>query len=113
MKLLFDQNSSHRIIKKLPKAFKDCNQVRNLSLVNASDIEIWNFAKTNNFHVVTFDADFFNIAQLNGHPPKIIWIRSGNLTTNKIVELLTKHKNTISEFVLDNEYKNLSCLEIT
>jgi predicted nuclease of predicted toxin-antitoxin system len=61
---------------------------------------------------ITFDADFYDISVINGHPPKIIWIRSGNLTTKEIVSLLNHHKTIIEKFLINDDYRNVSCLEI-
>lgn len=47
MKLLFDQNISPKILKKLPDKFSDCQQVRFLGLEDAADVEIFRYAKTN------------------------------------------------------------------
>ncbi len=46
---------------------------------------------------------------LFGHPPKVIWIRTGNLTTKAIMSLLLNHKEEISWFIDDAK---LGCLEI-
>lgn len=72
MKLLFDQNISFKIISKLQNTFPKARQVRELGLENATDYEIWFFAKQNNYAVVTFDADFYDMSNLYGHPPRII-----------------------------------------
>ena len=40
-------------------------------LENASDRKIWEFAKKEGFTIVTFDADFYDLVTLFGHPPKI------------------------------------------
>lgn len=90
MKLLFDQNISYRIINLLSEYFPDCKQVRTLSLENDKDIEIWNFAKENNFVIVTFD--FINLSNLYGLPPKVIWLKIGNNTTNSIANYLFNHQ---------------------
>ena len=45
MKLLFDQNISFRITKKINPVFPNSKHVRELALEDASDIEIWRFAK--------------------------------------------------------------------
>jgi predicted nuclease of predicted toxin-antitoxin system len=66
MKLLFDQNISHRIIHKLKSIFPGCTQVRLEGLENATDTNIWNYAKKYGFSIVTFDADFYDLATLNG-----------------------------------------------
>jgi predicted nuclease of predicted toxin-antitoxin system len=47
MKLLFDQNISFRIEKKLNINFQFSKHVSNIGLKDADDIEIWKFAKKN------------------------------------------------------------------
>lgn len=59
--LLFDQNISHRIISLLEDTYNNVGQVRILGLENKTDIEIWNYAKNNNYCIVTFDSDFINL----------------------------------------------------
>lgn len=61
MKLLFDQNISFRLIRKITDLFPDSKQVRELSLENSTDIEIFNYAKKFGFTIVTFDSDFFDL----------------------------------------------------
>ena len=74
MKLLFDQNISYRITHQLKEYFSECRHVFDCKLTDCEDLEIWKFAKENDFVIVTFDADFYDISILNGHPPKIIWL---------------------------------------
>ena len=81
MKILFDQNISFRIVPKLIDHFPDCKHISDCGLMDSEDPEIWQFAKKNDYSIVTFDSDFYDISIINGHPPKIIWIRTGNLTT--------------------------------
>ena len=57
MKLLFDQNISFRILKLLPENFSKSNQVRTVGLEGKKDIEIWQYAKKNNYAIVSFDVD--------------------------------------------------------
>ena len=109
MKLLFDQNISFRLIKRVTDIFPESKQVKELGLVNSSDQEIWNFSKRESYTIVTFDADFYDFSLIWGHPPKIIWIRTGNTTTTEIEVILRKHVNTIEDFMADNQ---LACLEI-
>ncbi len=112
MKLLFDQNISFRIIRKIINIFPEANQVRELGLENASDMEIWEFAKKNNYTIVTFDADFCDIGLLNGFPPKVLWLRMGNSSTETIKRLLIDNHHIINEFITDYRYKEIGCLEI-
>ncbi|MDR1895159.1 MAG: DUF5615 family PIN-like protein [Prevotellaceae bacterium] len=109
MKLLFDRNISYRILDCLPETFSDSRQIRSVGLENQTDRIIWQYARDNNFVLVTFDADFYDISLIYGFPPKIIWLRTGNLTTAKIAELLIVHCQDISTFMDNTE---LSCMEI-
>jgi predicted nuclease of predicted toxin-antitoxin system len=61
MKLLFDQNISHRLINRIQDILSHSHQVRELNLENATDKEIWEYAKENGFTIVTFDADFYDL----------------------------------------------------
>ena len=112
MSLLFDQNISFRIVKKIQDTFPNSKQIKELGLENYSDNEIWHFAKDNKFTIVTFDGDFFEISNLKGHPPKIIWLRTGNTTTENIIEILKLKKDIIIDFIENPAYSEISCLEI-
>ena len=95
MNLLFDQNISYRIIKRIEDVFPGSLSVSELGLQNPHDVEIWKFAKANNYCIVTFDADFIDLSNLRGFPPKIIWLRIGNTSTQYIAERLRKEKENI------------------
>jgi len=110
--LLFDQNISFRIVKKIQDTFPNSKQIKELGLENYSDNEIWKFAKNKNFTIVTFDSDFFEISNLKGHPPKIIWLRTGNTTTENIVEILKLKEDLIKDFIENPSYSEINCLEI-
>lgn len=112
MKLLFDQNISFRIVNRISHLYSEVQQVRALGLNNSSDKQIWGFAKRNGYSIVTFDADFFDISSLNGHPPKIIWLRIGNTSTENIAQIFIKKHNLIENFISNPENKDLACLEI-
>ncbi len=109
MKLLFDQNISFRLIKRIVDLFPEAKQVRELGLEDSTDIEIFDYAKQNKYAIVTFDADFCDLNILRGYPPKIIWIRTGNTTTENLEKILRNQYETIKLF-LDGDF---GCLEIT
>lgn len=109
MKLLLDQNMSYRLVDKINSLFPKTEQVKRLGLEDKPDRDIWDFAKKEDFTIVTFDSDFYDMSLLLGHPPKVIWIKVGNLTT-KNLELIIKEKaEQIKLFISDIE---ISCLEI-
>ena len=112
MKLLFDQNISFRIVAKLKSHFPECTQVRLEGLENNSDLNIWEFAKNKEFTIVTFDTDFYDISLIRGIPPKIIWLRFGNTSTNNLIDKLILNSELIAEFTTNEDYIDLGCLEI-
>ena len=103
MKLLFDQNISFRILKWIDDIFPGSISVHNLGLDNPHDLDVWKFAKLNNFAIVTFDADFIDISNLRGYPPKIIWLRIGNTSTKNIAERLRAEQRSIEDFLQNTE----------
>ncbi len=109
MNLLFDQNISHRLIRLISDIFPEAKQVRELGIENYSDKKIWEFAKENNYIIVTFDSDFYNFSMVWGHPPKIVLLRTFNQTTYNIENLIRNYQKAINDFHLDYE---LACLEI-
>jgi predicted nuclease of predicted toxin-antitoxin system len=109
MKLIFDQNISHRIIELLPEQFVGSTSVKIEGLLNANDRQIWNYAKEHVYTIVTQDSDFNDLSKLYGFPPKVIWIRTGNLRTSDILKILVDYYQELVKFNL-NEV--LGCFEI-
>lgn len=110
MKFLFDQNISFRILKKLPLVFQSSSHVKTEGLMNSSDYEIWEYAKAKDFIIVTQDSDFNDLYLLKGFPPKILWLKTGNLQTSELALILEKRQNLIIEFYTNED---LGCLEIS
>lgn len=105
MKLLFDANISWRLTAKLKVYFEDCIHVDHTSLaIPAKDIEIWNYARDNNFIIVTNDDDFLNLLNMKGSPPKILLLRTGNQSNQYIEEIIKKHLADIEALNESNEY---------
>jgi predicted nuclease of predicted toxin-antitoxin system len=101
MKLLFDQNLSHRLPQILEDIFPNSVHVRNIDFVEASDTQIWQYAKANDFTIVSKDTDFQQRSLLHGHPPKVVWLRIGNCPVKTIEDLLRKYSVSIHTFGLD------------
>jgi predicted nuclease of predicted toxin-antitoxin system len=103
MMLLFDQNISFKVAKKVQDNFPGAKHLSDLRLEGAKDIEVWEFAKNNNYCIVTFDFDFIDISTLKGSPPKIIWLRLGNSTTEKIASRLQSDAKLIKDFLTSED----------
>lgn len=102
MKLLFDQNLSPRLPKILEDIFPNSIHVRDIGFVQATDTQIWEYAKANDFVISSKDTDFQQRSLLLGHPPKVIWLRVGNCPVKTVEDLLRKHSVSIHTFGLDN-----------
>ena len=61
----------------------------------ASDRSLWDYARENGFTLVTQDADYSELSEVLGFPPKVIWIRHGNCSTTKIESILRQHQAAI------------------
>mgnify|MGYP006186036335 FL=1 len=99
MKLLLDTNISWRLVKLLQEKDIDCIHVEQTSLpVPATDRSIWEYALSENYIIVTNDEDFLNMSNLYGFPPKVLLIKTGNMRTTGLYDLILKHYSAISEF---------------
>ncbi len=113
MKLLFDQNISYRILKQLPEEFLGSVHVTSEKLTDATDLEIWEYAKKHDFIIVTFDADFADISTVKGHPPKVIWLRLRDTRTDNVLRVLSENIESLQIFVADPDGEAIACLELT
>lgn len=110
MKLLFDNNISYRIIKKLDLQNIEAIHTSSTSLSKpAEDIDIWKYAKTNNFTIITFDEDFEELSILQSFPPKIILLKIGNSSTQYIADYLKNNFLVILNFIAS---ENLGLLKL-
>lgn len=101
MKLLLDENLSFRIVPLIDSMFPGSAHVRDHSLLETDDSEIWDFAEANGFCILSKDEDFHQLAMLRGQPPKFVYLRIGNASTKDIVELIQSNAVRISHFGAD------------
>ena len=102
MKLLFDENLSPKLIPLLVVEFPFSEHVALLGMQGTSDDSIWDYAKRNNFAIVSKDNDFRQRAFLYGSPPKVIWLSIGNAGTRYIAEILRSRLARIQSFIQDS-----------
>ena len=101
LKLLFDQNLSPKLVKRLSDNFPNSVHVQDANLEKAEDKVLWEYARENDFVIVSKDVDFSERSLILGFPPKVIWIRRGNCSTKDIEDILRSHLDDI-----DNLGKN-------
>jgi predicted nuclease of predicted toxin-antitoxin system len=109
MKLLLDENLSRRLVPLLQTVYPNSSQVALLKLETASDREIWEYAKINDFIIVTRDSDFHELSTLYGAPPKVIWLKTGNQSKAATLRILNNQNDQINTALTLND-KN--CIEI-
>jgi predicted nuclease of predicted toxin-antitoxin system len=83
--------------------------VRTERLDQSSDDDIWSFAKTRGYAIVTLNADFAERSRLYGGPPKVIWLRCGNATPDQVEAILRHHADLIIELI---QNPNLDYVEL-
>jgi len=103
VKLLFDENISRRLVLLLVKEFPGSSHPDFESLQGATDSEIWTYARTNGFVIVSKDSDLRQRAFLYGPPPKVIWLSVGNSGTEAIASLIRSNHSKIQSFVQNPE----------
>jgi predicted nuclease of predicted toxin-antitoxin system len=101
MKLLFDQNLSSSLPWRLREFFPGSLQLKSIGMMRSSDLEVWNYAKTGGFCIVSKDSDYYQLSILYGSPPKVIWLRVGNCSTARIEDLVRSHQSDITSFGTD------------
>ena len=101
MKFLFDQNLSHRLAGALADVYPESQHVRNVGLKESSDSVVWEYAKSNGFLIVSKDSDFHQRSLVLGHPPKVIWVKLGNCSTETVEQILRDHLEDTQRFESD------------
>ena len=88
MKLLLDENLSHRLVPRLQPAYPGTSQVTLVGLGSADDLAVWRFARDNGFVLVTKDNDFLDLAAQHGPPPMVIRLALGNSSNAQVLSAL-------------------------
>lgn len=109
MKLLLDENLSRRIVPFIQDIYPNSTQVALAGLEQANDKTIHQYAIDNNFVIVTKDADFYEMNNLYGQPPKIVWLKMGNQSKAATIKTLQNFQQAIEQGLLTD---NHACIEI-
>lgn len=107
--LLLDQNLPRALAKQLGQVFPGTVHVTELDMERETDTAIWTYARERGLVIVSKDSDFYDRLTIKGSPPKLIWVRTGNVSTAFLLELFRVHRDHIDDFLKDKE---ATCLEI-
>jgi predicted nuclease of predicted toxin-antitoxin system len=103
VKLLLDENLPSQLVAKLEGWFPGSMHVRDVGLRGASDLEVWDFALSEGFAIMSKDWDFQQLSFVHGAPPKVVWIRKGNCSAREIERLVVSRADVIKRFGDDQE----------
>ena len=101
MRLLFDENLSRSLCSRLRDVVPDCEHAVSAGLEHASDWDVWDYAKLRGLVIVTKDGDFHQMSFLRGAPPKVVWLRVGNSSTDKIEKILRRNLKSLTRLEAD------------
>lgn len=103
MKLLLDENISRRLLPLLAATYPESTHVVLQGLQQASDVEVWKFAKDHGLVVVSKDDDFSALSGLHGRPPCLIKLSMGNCDNEQVLQILLDRRDQIAAQFADPE----------
>jgi len=102
-RVIVDENLSRRLLVWLTVICPGSQHVVQANLQQVQDSDIWSFAKTNEFCILTKDTDFRFMSVANGCPPKVIHLMCGNKSTDYIISLLNRKSAVIQDFLFNED----------
>ena len=99
MRLLFDENISPDLIRRVAGSYPDSQHVELAGLKGHLDLEVWEYAARHGLALVSKDNDFRQLSFLKGHPPKVIWLNVENAGTDAIALLLASNRERVQAFL--------------
>jgi predicted nuclease of predicted toxin-antitoxin system len=94
MKIWIDAHISPGVAAWINETFAfDASSLRGIGLRDADDLEIFERAKAENVIFITKDSDFGDLIEVRGAPPKVILLKCGNTTNQKLREIFAAHLN--------------------
>lgn len=112
MHLLIDENLPASLADHLPVS---CSHATDFG-GQPTDQQLWAHAREMQWVILTRDSDFFDRFMLEGPPPKVIWVRLGNIRRRDLeammcrlwprlaslladVDLIEVHKGSLESFI--------------
>jgi predicted nuclease of predicted toxin-antitoxin system len=77
--------------------------LRDLGLHDATDQEIFFAARASDAIVMTKDSDFVRLLEVNGSPPKVIWLTCGNTSNARLKKILANTLEKALELLQSGE----------
>ena len=104
MKLWLDAQLSPEMASWIAKQFAiEAVPVRDVGLRDASDVQIFEAAKQADVVLVTKDNDFSQLIERLGSPPRIIWLRCGNTSNERLRQIFERTLRTAVALLEEGE----------
>lgn len=84
--LLIDENLPASLAEHLPVS---CAHATDLG-AQLTDHQLWAHARDNQWIILTRDSDFFDRLMLDGPPPKVVWVRLGNIRRKDLEAMMQR-----------------------
>lgn len=68
-------------------------------MARASDDAIWELARDGGFTIVSKDGDFQQRSFVHGPPPKVVWLKVGNCSTQDVERVIRSRHAEILRFL--------------
>ena len=103
MKFLIDAHLPIELADYLVEQGNDALYVRSLSMSDASDSFLWEYALQNEYVIVSKDQDFFNRISQDSNGPIIVWLRIGNSTIKELLSWFSGYYTAVINKLEDGE----------
>ena len=91
MKFIVDNQLPIALSRFLEGEGLQARHVMDVKLDEASDREIWQYAKTHGYTIVSKDEDFFQLANISQEDtPALVWVRLGNCRKATLIAAFRK-----------------------
>lgn len=89
MRFLLDAQLPPALCHWLQGSGHECLAVRDVDLRDATDAEIWSYAKDHQWTILTKDEDFAWRVRQAAHGPCVVWLRIGNASNAALTSWLS------------------------
>ncbi len=89
------------MVRELADVYPDSAHVRDIGLLGAADQAVWAYAAQEGFLLTSKDTDFYQRSLVFGTPPKVVWLRIGNVSIAAIATLLRQRYVAVRRFYED------------
>jgi predicted nuclease of predicted toxin-antitoxin system len=98
-RLLIDENLPFSLGARLGVDYIHASQIAE----QASDTLLWQKARENDWIVLTRDTDFFDRLLRHGVPPRVIWIRLGNVRKSDLLRFIEERWPAIQQLIQSHD----------